>query len=360
MTKIRHLIFNALAGAAIVLACSLPVGAQDASEVSHPVILPTPVEEPLDNSAAGELSGLLADTPEVPVTVTREGPPPVKKVSPFPPDGSHIIARRAWLGFDAHSQWYMLHFIGGDEGPALADLRILPSELLSAMEAVLAEHPDPVFEVAGEISVYKDQGYILIASVVLKTDGSNPAEVQPETQSDTQPENSHTGASQPGDSHAGTSHAGASHAGDSHASTEKRPPSASDVLAKLLAEEPSAAIISVELPEARPVQVESVAPVVDSQAVATKTYGMVVWRLVRVIPANDGQWLEVRFEGDNTLAEPPLRVLPSRLLGRAQKWTNAAKGKTVKLRVTGQITQYTGRSYLMLRNVIRQRDMGQF
>ncbi len=344
VTRINHLIANVLGVAVLVLAGTSPARADGsgASQVKAPVVLPMPVEDAFDSSADGKLSSLLADTPEVSVTESCEGAPPVKKVSPFPPAGSRIVARWAWLGYDAHRHWYVLHFIGGDAGPALRDLRVLPSELLSAMEAVLAVHPDPVFEVAGEISVYKDQGYILLANVVLITGGSDPADQPTDQLTDKKVQSPKT---QPA---------------SSPAPATDEPPSASDVLAQMLAQEPSSAIISVEIPMAVPVQAESVGPVLDDQTVLPISYGMVVWRLVRVIPANDGQWMEVRFEADNTLQEPPIRILPSKLLARAQKWTNAAKGQTVKLRVTGQITQYKGRAYLMLRNVILERDMGQF
>ncbi len=334
MKKTSHQILSVLVGAMLVLASASGVRADTPadSQVKPPVILPTPVEDDSDTSepsAEEKLSGLLADRPEVPVTGTREGPPPVKKASPFPPDGSRIVARHAWLGFDVHSDWYVLHFVGGDEGPDLADLRILPSELLSAMEAVLAEDPDPVFEVGGEISLYQGDGYILLANVVVV---AAPAD-QPATQAATAP---------------------------STAPATDKPPSASDVLAQMLTEEPASPIITVETPVAGPVQTGSVGPVQVSQTVTPKSYGMVVWRLVRVLPAIDGRWMEVRFESDNNLQEPPLRILPSALLTTAQKWTNAAKGRTIKLRVTGQITQYKGRAYLMLRNVFEEREMGQF
>ncbi len=340
MTRINHLITNLLGPMVLVLACISPAGADGAgaSQKKAHVVSPTRVEDAVESSADSKLAPLLTDTPEVSVTVSREGAPPVKKVSPFPPAGSRIVARRAWLGYDAHHNWYVLHFIGGDGGPALEDLRILPSELLSAMEAALAANPDPVFAVGGEISIYKDQGYILLANVVMITGGFDPAD-QPTDKKVQSPE------TQPA---------------SSPAPATDEPPSASDVLAQMLAQEITSAVISVETPMAEPVQAESVGPVLDDKTVAPISYGMVVWRLVRVIPANDGQWTEVRFEADNTLQEPPIRILPSKLLARAQKWTNAAKGQTVKLRVTGQITQYKGRAYLMLRNVILERDMGQF
>jgi len=80
---------------------------------------------------------------------------------------------------------------------------------------------------------------------------------------------------------------------------------------------------------------------------------MIVDRLVRVLPDSTGAWWEVRFEADNSLGEPPLRVLPGRFLQVAQKLGG-------KLRITGEMTHYKGQSYILLRKVLRERQLGQF
>ena len=80
---------------------------------------------------------------------------------------------------------------------------------------------------------------------------------------------------------------------------------------------------------------------------------MIVDRLVRVLPDPASPWWNVRFEADNALGEPPLRVLPSRFLRTAQRLGG-------KLRVTGEMTHYKGQSYILLRKVLPERPLGQF
>jgi hypothetical protein len=76
-------------------------------------------------------------------------------------------------------------------------------------------------------------------------------------------------------------------------------------------------------------------------------------RVVRIARGADGQWMEARFEADNSLLERPLPLLPCRLLEKAEALTG-------KVRITGVIRRYKGQDYLLLRKVIAERDMGQF
>jgi len=73
-------------------------------------------------------------------------------------------------------------------------------------------------------------------------------------------------------------------------------------------------------------------------------------------------WWEARFVSDNTLQDQPIRLLPCKLLQVAeslharQRWG----GDTARFRVSGLITNYKGKQYLLLRKVVVERDMGQF
>ena len=60
-----------------------------------------------------------------------------------------------------------------------------------------------------------------------------------------------------------------------------------------------------------------------------------------------------RFESDNTLADEPIRLLPCKLLQKAKR-------RGGRLRISGEITRYQGRRYLLLRKVLPERRMGQF
>ncbi len=65
------------------------------------------------------------------------------------------------------------------------------------------------------------------------------------------------------------------------------------------------------------------------------------------------------YEADATdLSEPPLILLPCRKLEQMELLV--AKKPNVKFMVTGEVTVYHGKGYLLLRKVMLHRDMGQF
>ena len=65
------------------------------------------------------------------------------------------------------------------------------------------------------------------------------------------------------------------------------------------------------------------------------------------------------YESDATaLNEPPLILLPCMMLEQME--LVAAKKPNVKFTVTGEVTVYHGKGYLLLRKVILYRDLGQF
>ncbi len=65
------------------------------------------------------------------------------------------------------------------------------------------------------------------------------------------------------------------------------------------------------------------------------------------------------YEADATdLSEPPLILLPC--LKLEQMELLAAKKPNVKFMVTGEVTVYHGKGYLLLRKVMLHRDLGQF
>ena len=108
-----------------------------------------------------------------------------------------------------------------------------------------------------------------------------------------------------------------------------------------------------------PLKSTAVAPT-DARPLDLPPTMMIVDRLIRIQPSRVDGWLEARFIGDNRLTEPPMRLLPSARLGEAEKWLEQAHGQTIRLRLSGEITEFRGRRYLLLRSVIPERQMGQF
>jgi hypothetical protein len=85
---------------------------------------------------------------------------------------------------------------------------------------------------------------------------------------------------------------------------------------------------------------------------------MLMDRLGRVVPGE--QWWSLSFENRGTGDEErPIRLLPSRLLENAIAVSGAGKKSQVIL-VSGEVTEYKGANYLLLRKVLVRRDMGNF
>ena len=82
----------------------------------------------------------------------------------------------------------------------------------------------------------------------------------------------------------------------------------------------------------------------------------VIDRLVRLTPEPKKPWMLARFEADNTLHQPPLRLLPCRMLEIAEQTASRSR----VLRVTGRIYVYKGRRYLLLLKVLSERDLQRF
>ena len=55
-----------------------------------------------------------------------------------------------------------------------------------------------------------------------------------------------------------------------------------------------------------------------------------------------------------------MRLLPGKVLEEAQNTVSAEKHTIVRLRITGVISQYKNRRYLLLRKALRERELGQF
>ncbi len=101
---------------------------------------------------------------------------------------------------------------------------------------------------------------------------------------------------------------------------------------------------------------ESVEPV-DPQATSKlKPEGYIEIDRLGALKPDRGRWLFV-FEADkSSLADPPMVLVPNSLLEAMQKQSDNGR-RPVKFRVTGEVTQYRGTNYLMLRKVLIEHPM---
>lgn len=291
---------------------------------------------PTEKSASDgfeDFGRMLLERPDVPITVPVGPRTQKKRGLNLPAPGSMIIDRPCWLERDWRSDGFVLRF---PQAAPQDRLRVvLPSRWLEEMEALAARTPAMVFRVSGESMVYRQRSYILIHNFTIQTQqkGMKPSPA-------TQP----AATSQP------ASAAGAPAAKQTTVTPES--------IIKRLMQDRAGESVVIPLRTGRGRPVASVAPVTAPE-LSTRWGKMVVDRLVRIIQERDGQWWQVRFEADNTLREPPLRLLPCRLLEKAESLAAPGSGKIIRLRISGQITWYRDRCYLLLRKVLREPEMGQ-
>lgn len=273
----------------------------------------------------------------VPVTrsVKRRIVTPVPK---FPPDGSTVSARSCRLVKEPAGQWYLLKFEPVKGKKAEPPRRVLPCRLLEEMQKTSKKTPKTIFKLWGENTNYKNRCYLLPISVaVVRKDSLVSA---PATAPAKKPQSKPAAAT-------------------TKPKKEKPAAGVDDVMQELLREKPAKPIVvpAGEEPKAKTKKpVKSVAPK-TGDALPAERGQIVVDRLVRIVAQKDGKWLLARFESDNTLRQPPLKLLPCSLLQKAEAWTR--KDKCI-LKISGRITHYEGERYLLLRKILRHHELGRF
>jgi len=81
-----------------------------------------------------------------------------------------------------------------------------------------------------------------------------------------------------------------------------------------------------------------------------------IGRLVKDVKTNS---LVFVFDSDGPqMADPPIGLLPNRLL-EAMEQINAKNARGAKFKIAGEITEYNGKNFLLLRNVLEIRDLNQ-
>ncbi|MBN1556026.1 MAG: hypothetical protein JXA11_14880 [Phycisphaerae bacterium] len=279
---------------------------------------------------------------EIARRIRSKGPPPVvypqqrntrkRGVSRTAAEGQAVIGRIGRVKKIFHSDDYLVTFENNRHLPYQSPQRLLPCRLLEEVEAHLKDHPDARFRFSGECTRDTKHAYLLLDRVAVLEE--NVSDIEPSDAPDDSPTSQPT--SQP--------------AADTTGS----------LITQMLRDRPGRAVRIAPSPKRKAEEnVESVAPAGRTPFSPGKR-DLVVDRIIRVIREPDSQWWQARFESDNTLREPPLRILPGlRLEWIKQMMADSGKSDML-LRVSGDVTYYKGKRYLMLRKVLRQRDLDQF
>lgn len=76
----------------------------------------------------------------------------------------------------------------------------------------------------------------------------------------------------------------------------------------------------------------------------------------------DGNWWTITFTSDNNPDEapdPPMKLLPNQMLERAIREAQSG-ARAVDFIVSGEVTDFMGENYLLLRKLMRKRELGNF
>jgi hypothetical protein len=348
----------AVAGA---LAAAPPMGgrADDANR---------PAAEPVDMSASdvgAPLTRMLLEKPAVPITLPKDQKPVVSHRD-VPIEGTMVVDRLCRLSRDEKAGWWMLTFQPQAGRLPEVPRRALPCRLLEEMELAAAAAPSGMFRVSGQTTVCNYQSYLLLTKVlVVATPASAPA-TQPVIAPPTRPIplEASLPAPQPrptpGAAPAAAPPASAPASRPTTKPADKHQASSLDVLHSLLAEDVAKPVLlSTAPPPVAPAR--SVAPGADKPLAGGRD-AMVIDRVVRILPEEVGTWWLARFESDNTLEDPPMKLLPCAHMEKAQGYEARKRpgAPTLIFRVSGIVTQYKGEQYLLLGKLIIERNMGRF
>jgi hypothetical protein len=266
----------------------------------------------------------------VPVTPGLADKPAKRPLVPEIQEGTTVLDLPAAPRKENGGKWLAIRDAQG------RSLRLLPSSLLEEVERVLQDKPGTKLRLSGETYVYDQHCFLMLrkADIVPPVVPAQASQV----------------ASRPADTKRTPAAAASGPAATSRAAKGGL---AAQVALTLLQEDPG----------------ERVLPFAPSSAATPPTHSLVPTgkpskrqlvesRVVRLAPAEQNGWPMLVFESDNTLQEPPLRVLPNSKLQQLERLNGPAGGK--QFYVSGEICRYHDMDYLLLRWVKPKRYMSEF
>ena len=113
-------------------------------------------------------------------------------------------------------------------------------------------------------------------------------------------------------------------------------------------------------PHTTPVsQPASVAPANIIRPLPTPPGAMIRHRLGRIVKDKASRWWNFHFESERSiLYEAPMRILPNRQLEAMENILEKSVRPGVRFIVSGEVTQYRGKRYLLIRKKLVKREMG--
>lgn len=134
---------------------------------------------------------------------------------------------------------------------------------------------------------------------------------------------------------------------------------ANELIKSLLMEKPKRPILPLAPVTMAPATQPSVAPESLVRPIPVAPGSMIYGRLGRLVKDSKSEWWTFSFESEkNVLREPPVRILPNRLLETMESISEEGSKVGIKFIISGELTEYRGTNYLLLRNVRVERDLG--
>jgi len=232
-------------------------------------------------------------------------------------EGSDVIARRGHLRKIPDSAYSEFVFDQNDD-PSLQPMLVLPNlQLMSMEDAGAATRENLTFTVSGMVTEYRGKNFILLepGPEALNRQSAPPA----------------------------------FGSGDAAASG---PASADQMLKDMLSADKPAPNAPPDAQAARQDRSTGSAAVAPRAPVLTvlPEQSQIFDRVCRLITSPDGMHEELSFDADGaTMDDPPIIVLPNLKLVDLEK---AAGDHNTRVRVTGILTEYRGRNFILLQKVV--------
>ena len=233
-------------------------------------------------------------------------------------EGSDVIARKGYLQKVPGSAYSQIVFLNDSSQPKLATMSVLPNLQLMSMEDAAAQtDKSMIFTISGMVTEYQGKNYILLAP-------------GPEEASRQLPPPSLT---------------------SSHG-----PVSADQMLSDMLTADNRDPDLPPAVPAAETDVVTGSGSLAPQAPVLTvlRERSQIFDRIARLSHSPDGQHEQLTLDSDGTTMEdPPLLVLPNLKLAALE---GASADRNARFRVTGSITEYRGRNYILLQKVVVMAD----
>ncbi|HSW46095.1 MAG TPA: hypothetical protein VLM89_11050 [Phycisphaerae bacterium] len=242
------------------------------------------------------------------------------------PEGYVIGSRPGRI--ERQGEWFIAWLEPQEDLPDAPPLRILPNRELAMAEAILKDGPEaPQFLLTGRITEFQGANYLLLEHVAQLAARQEPAEPPASSPADSGKDNATPGGE----------------------------PSPEAIIQHLMREEPRRALV---LPVAsQPAQVSGSPETAGGEAADWSEGTFLIDCLGRVVPGGD-QWWTLAWEDRGDLAKrKPIRLLPNRLLETALALSGGGTRGLVLI-VSGEVTEYKGIHYFLLRKVLVRRDLG--